>query len=248
MTKTAIVIPARYDSTRFPGKPLTKLGNKTMIERVYEKCKATGLDTFVLTDDTRIGRIFGWDVCWIDQANVRNGTERIANAIGNDFFSAYNKFINVQGDMPDVTSEMIEKCEWHLKHYPVTTVCTQMQDERLNDPNSVKIVRAADKVLWCGRGMSGYGDWHLGVYGYRRNALEFYNNLIITREEEIEQLEQLRWLKNGWDIGILPVKYNGVEINTPEDAAEWNKRNSLVHYTRGTRMDDNYYFFDPDKS
>jgi 3-deoxy-manno-octulosonate cytidylyltransferase (CMP-KDO synthetase) len=71
--------------------------------------------------------------------------------------------------------------------------------------------------------MTGYGDWHLGIYGYQRGALESYPNLIGTREERIEQLEQLRWLKNGWDIGVLPVTFSGIEINTPEDAERWNE-------------------------
>jgi len=84
------------------------------------------------------------------------------------------------------------------------------------------MVRAGDQALWFGRGMTGYGDWHLGVYGYRRNSLEMYPNLIIEREEEIEKLEQLRWLKNGWQIGCLSVYYKGIEINTPEDAEKWN--------------------------
>ena len=80
--KSAIVIPARWNSKRFPGKPLVNLGGKSMIERVYEKCKQTGIDTYVLTDDMRIGRIFGWDVCWIDQeVSYENGTERCAGAI-----------------------------------------------------------------------------------------------------------------------------------------------------------------------
>ena len=225
--KTAILIPARYNSTRFPGKPLTMLGDKTMIETVYEKCKKSGLDTYVLTDDMRIARLFNWETCWIDQSDTfQNGTERCAGAISNDFFDAYDQFINVQGDMPDVTVEMIERATWMLKHYPISTIITQMQDDRLNDPNSVKLVRAGDKVLWCGRGMTGYGDWHLGVYGYRRNALEMYPHQMITREEQLESLEQLRWLKNGWNIGVLPVNYTGVEINTPGDAEEWNARST----------------------
>jgi 3-deoxy-manno-octulosonate cytidylyltransferase (CMP-KDO synthetase) len=72
--------------------------------------------------------------------------------------------------------------------------------------------------------MTGYGEWHLGVYGYKRNALESYPNLTVTREEEVEKLEQLRWLKNGLQIGCLSVYYNGVEINTPEDAEKWNEK------------------------
>lgn len=223
MSRTAILIPARYASTRFPGKPLTKLGNRHMIQEVYVRCKESGLDTYVLTDNPLIMELFADDNVLIDvKSNYQNGTERCAGALSDSRFDEYTHFINVQGDMPDVTVDMIKKCEWHLKHYSVTTVCTQMLDERLDDPNTVKLVRAADKVLWCGRGMKGYGDWHLGVYGYRRNALELYNGLIGTREERIEQLEQLRWLKNGWDIGVLPVTFNGIEINTPEDAEKWN--------------------------
>jgi len=99
-----------------------------------------------------------------------------------------------------------------------------MPEEQQNDPNTVKLVRAADKCLWFGRGMTGYGDWHLGIYGYKRNALEMYPGLTGTREERIEELEQLRWLKNGWDIGVFPCEFNGVEINTPEDAKKWNEK------------------------
>lgn len=223
MKSTAIVIPARYSSTRFPGKPLVDLGGKAMIERVYETCKQTGIDTFVLTDDMRIGRIFGWEVCWIDQEiPYENGTERCAGAIHGDLLSKYTHFVNVQGDMPDVTEEMIDKCVWHLKHYPVTTVCTQLPEQQKQDPNTVKVVRSADKCLWFGRGFTGYGEWHLGVYGYRRNPLEFYSSMNVTTEESVEQLEQLRWLKGGWDIGCLPVEFSGIEINTPQDAEKWN--------------------------
>ena len=229
MIKTAVVIPARYSSTRFPGKPLVDLGGKTMIERVYEKCKATGIDTFVLTDDMRIGRIFGWEVCWIDQAvPYENGTERCAGAVHGNLLNKYTYFVNVQGDMPDVTTEMIEKCAWHLKHYPVTTVFTDMPEDKQNDPGSVKMVRAGDQALWFGRGMTGYGEWHLGVYGYRRNALEMYPSLAVEQEERVEKLEQLRWLKGGWNIGCLHVDFDGIEINTPEDAEEWNKRKNTA--------------------
>jgi len=94
------------------------------------------------------------------------------------------------------------------------------------DPNTVKMIKAGDQALWFGRGITGYGDWHLGIYGYRRNALEMYSTLKVTLEEDIEQLEQLRWLKNGWQIGCLSVQYNGVEINAPEDVDLWHKINS----------------------
>jgi len=198
-----------------------------MIERVYNAAKATGYDTYVLTDDMRIFNLFNADTCWIDQeVEYDNGTERCAGAVSNDFFSKYDQFVNVQGDMPDVTSEMVEKCITLLKYYNVSTVYTKMPKEMQDDPNTVKCVHASEYALWFGRGITGYGSWHLGVYGYRRNALQQYNNLEIPEEESIEKLEQLRWIKNSWQIGINPVYYKGTEINSPEDVDTWHNQNS----------------------
>lgn len=219
MTSTAILIPARYNSSRFPGKPLCDLGGKTMIERVYETCAETGLDTYVLTDDLSIALLFNDNNCRVDTEEYNNGTERCAGAL--KLIKKYDQYINVQGDMPDVTADMIETTRIQLNQYKVSTVCTMMPKEEQNNPNSVKLVRGNGKCLWFGRGMTGYGDWHLGIYGYQREALQSYPNLIDTREERIEKLEQLRWLKNGWDIGVLPVTFSGIEINTPEDVRKW---------------------------
>ena len=225
MKSTAILIPARYGSTRFPGKPLAKLDGTPMIKRVYDACTASNLPTYVLTDDMRIYELFGSDKCFIEQVDYANGTERCAGAIKHDFFSEYNQFINVQGDMPDVTVDIIHKCIVSLNQYEVSTVYTEMTKELQNDPNSVKLIRSDYNALWFGRGMTGYGDWHLGVYGYRRNALSLYSNLEVTQEEQVEKLEQLRWLKNGWKIGAQSVYFNGVEINTPEDVETWQQKN-----------------------
>ena len=222
--KTAILIPARYGSTRLPGKPLAMLDGVPMIKRVYDACSASKIPTYVLTDDPRIAQVFQNTSIIIDSEDYKNGTERCAGAIKLDYMQKYDQFINVQGDMPDVTLEMIEKAQWHLLNYPVTTVFTDMPEDKQNDPNSVKMVRGGDQALWFGRGMTGYGDWHLGVYGYRRNALEMYTDLPVEREEEVEKLEQLRWLKNGWQVGCLSVYYNGVEINSPSDIEEWHAK------------------------
>ena len=224
MTSSAILIPARYASTRLPGKPLAMLDGVPMIKRVYDACTASKLPTYVLTDDQRIANVFQNTSVIIDDADYDNGTERCAGAIDLDYMQKYDQFINVQGDMPDVTVEMIDQVLWHLKHYSVTTVFTDMPVEKQQDPNSVKMVRAGDQALWFGRGMTGYGDWHLGIYGYKRNSLEMYSGLEISQEEEVEKLEQLRWLKNGWQIGCLSVQYNGVEINSPEDVEEWHSK------------------------
>jgi 3-deoxy-manno-octulosonate cytidylyltransferase (CMP-KDO synthetase) len=230
MTSTAILIPARYNSTRFPGKPLAMLDSVPMIKRVYDACTASKIPTYVLTDNMSIFNMFGADKCWIEEEHVApyaNGTERCSGAITKwHELKQYDQFINVQGDMPDVTLQMIERCiEW-LQYYPISTVFTEMPKEMQDDPNSVKMIRAGDQALWFGRGLTGYGEWHLGIYGYKRNALELYPDLEITVEEEIEKLEQLRWLKSGWQIGCSSVYFKGIEINSPEDVDIWHKQNS----------------------
>lgn len=199
------------------------LGGLPMIRRVFNECKKTDYDVFVLTDSRRIAHVLPYEnVVYTGDAD--NGTDRCCGALSDPKLSQYTKFVNVQGDMPDVTIDMIEKCVWHLQHYSVTTVFTDLPEDKQNDPNAVKMIRAADRALWFGRGMTGYGDWHLGVYGYRRDALQLYSNLPTPLEEDVEKLEQLRWLKSGWDVGCLKVDFNGMEINTPEEAAEWNLR------------------------
>ena len=223
MTKTAILIPARYESTRYPGKPLIDLGGQTMIERVFERCKESGLDTYVLTDDMRIARLFDWSTCWIDQVvPFQNGTERCAGAINGELLRGYDQFINVQGDMPDVTVEMIHQVANHLKHWNVTTAFTQMPKEIQNKPDSVKMVRSGDKSLWFGRGMTGYGEWHLGIYGYKRNALQWYPTYEVSREEEVEKLEQLRIIDTS-KIGISVIKEEILGVDTKEDLDRVNR-------------------------
>ena len=226
MTLSAILIPARYNSTRFPGKPLAMLDGIPMIKRVYDACSASNIPTYVLTDDERIANVFQNTSIIIDYYPYENGTERCAGALKQDYMQKYDHFINVQGDMPDVTEKMIEQCLLSLKDYPVSTVYTDMPGDMQNNPDSVKMVRANDQSLWFGRGMTGYGDWHLGIYGYKREALETYHDLPITIEEETEKLEQLRWLKNGWQIGCSHVYFKGTEINSPEDLDIWHQQNS----------------------
>lgn len=227
MTKTAILIPARYGSKRFEGKPLAQLGGIPMIKRVVKACRASGLDTYVLTDSAMIAHA-AVDVgagVWCEETEYDNGTDRCAGVVTNStLLDKYDTFINVQGDMPDVTLDMIEKARRHLGDYSVTTVFTDMEPKLQNDPNSVKVVRSGDKALWFGRGMTGYGEHHLGVYGYSRKALEAYSTLEHCKEEDAEGLEQLRWLKNGWDIGVTKVEFYGIEINTPQDVIEWGMR------------------------
>ena len=218
--KTAILIPARYQSSRYPGKMLAEVNGKPLIKHVFDICNQTDHHVIVLTDHEDIAKQVP---NFVMTGEADNGTERCCDAIQGMGFGQY---VNVQGDMPDITPAMIERCIEHLSKYSVTTLYTTMPKEKQNDPNTVKMIRAKDQALWFGRGMTGYGDWHLGIYGYSATALRMYKKLEIPDEEHIEKLEQLRWLKNGWQIGCLNVNFNGVEINTPEDLKEWHSKNS----------------------
>ena len=217
--KTAILIPARYQSSRYPGKMLAEVNGKPLIRHVFDICNQTDHHVMVLTDHEDIAKQVP---NFVMTGEADNGTERCCDAIQGMGFSQY---VNVQGDMPDITSAMIEKCIEHLSKYSVTTLYTTMP-KKSKMTNTVKMIRAKDQALWFGRGMTGYGDWHLGIYGYTATALSMYKKLEIPDEEHIEKLEQLRWLKNGWQIGCLNVNFNGVEINTPEDLEEWHNKNS----------------------
>ena len=237
--KTAILIPARTGSTRFKGKPLVELGGKYMIQRVYDECIQSKLDTYVLTDDWAIAEVMKTPshIVVEETKQFANGTERCADAIRHHRFDQYDQFINVQGDMPDVSFDMIVSTLHQLKHYSVSTMYTNMVDgynpARNNDLNCVKMIvdsSRRQRALWFGRGLA-YGEHHLGIYGYHRKALEDYSSLEVPKEEAIEGLEQLRWLKAGYDIGCMYTDWNGIEINTPEDAIAWRKRHGKVQNT-----------------
>ena len=218
--RTAILIPARLKSTRLADKMLCELDGVPLIKRVYDICSQTDYDTYVVTDSLEIA-----EICpsFILTEEARNGTERCAMAAKQ---LDYDYYVNVQGDMPDVRPDMINLVAEQLKHeYSVTTLYTDMREEEQNKPDSVKLIRNGNEALWMGRGMTGYGDWHLGIYGYAKVALDMYLHLDVFIEETVEKLEQLRWLKNGFKIGCFHTNFNGVEINTQEDIHLWNYNN-----------------------
>ena len=218
---TAILIPARLDSTRFPNKMLAELNGVPLIQRVYDTCKMV-LPTYVVTPDEQIKDLIGKDTILV--GNAENGTARCALAA--DFVN-YEYFINVQGDMPDITSDIILKVNELLNEYDVVTPYTKMSNEQRSDPNSVKIIHNGRTAKWFGRGITGYGDHHLGVYGYKNYLLNSYSSLKVYPEEQIEQLEQLRWIQNDVTIGVVEVEFKGVEINTQEDLNTWHKNKPL---------------------
>jgi 3-deoxy-manno-octulosonate cytidylyltransferase (CMP-KDO synthetase) len=201
-----------------------------MVRLVYERCrkaaKEIGADVIVLTDDERIAERFNPNEVWVDDDEYLNGTERCAAFAQTKRAEQYSKFINVQGDMPDITTDIIKYVYYNLNQYDITTAHTEMDPTLRNDPNTVKMIEGAGMVLWCGRGFTKYGKHHLGVYGYTRDALLRYPTLPVSAEEDIEQLEQVRWLKNGCTIGTQSVYFNGIEINLPEDVDAWHQNKS----------------------
>ena len=217
---TAIVIPARLASTRFPNKMLAELNGVPLIQHVFNRCKETELPTYVVTPDKEIVEVIGKENT-ILVGDAENGTARCALAA--DYIN-YANFINVQGDMPDITAKIITDVARLLGKYGVVTAYTKMTDEQRNDPNTVKILHNNRTAKWFGRGITGYGDHHLGIYGYRNHVLNDYGNLERYPEEEIEQLEQLRWIQNDVKMGVVEVEFNGIEINTEEDLDKWQKQ------------------------
>lgn len=209
--KTAIVIPARLDSTRFPGKMLCDVGGQKLIRRVYEQCLETGFDVYVATDSQDIAdqvdnAIFAYD--------CENGTARIAEAYKQ--MPQYDNIINVQGDMVIVPVADVLKLPALLDLHDVATLKHPMQSEQQHDPNTVKVISSGDEAHWFCRAPLSYGDWHYGIYAYRTSALTCYRDLTVYPEESIESLEQLRWIQNGYTIGITNAGI-AAEINTPAD-------------------------------
>ena len=142
MTSTAILIPARLESKRYPNKMLVSLDGTPLIKRVFDICNSTDFNTYVVTDSEEIASMVP-NYILTDEA--RNGTERCAIA-ARDLH--YDYYINVQGDMPDITVRMINTIADYLRYYPITTLFTDMPKSQQDDPSTVKLIRAGDQALW----------------------------------------------------------------------------------------------------
>ena len=235
MTFTAI-IPARYASTRFPGKPLAVLGGKTVIQRVYEQVKSVLSDVYVATDDERIFSCvesFGGKAV-MTHKDHQSGTDRIQEAVEKTATQA-DVIINVQGDEPFIQPSQIQTL-MQLFDDPSTQIGTLGKlfesIEAVENPNSPKIVTDMKGfALYFSRSVIPYirgkerQDWfseypflkHLGVYAYRREVLSEVTKLPQSSLEKAESLEQLRWLQNGYRIRVGMTDVETVGIDTPED-------------------------------
>ena len=242
--KYIAIIPARYASTRFPGKPLAVLGGKTVIQRVYEQAVSVLPEAYVATDDERIFacvEAFGGRAV-MTRADHKSGTDRIEEAMekiekggtrneeGDDLV-----VINIQGDEPFVQPSQIETL-MHLFDDPSTQIGTLGKPfetiEAVRNPNSPKIVvdhrgfalYFSRSIIPFVRGVEA-DNWlphypflkHLGVYAYRREVLAEVTRLPQSPLEKAESLEQLRWLENGYRIRVGLTHVETVGIDTPED-------------------------------
>ena len=235
MTFTAI-IPARYASTRFPGKPLAVLGGKTVIQRVYEQVSNVLSEVYVATDDQRIlscVEAFGGKAV-MTRSDHQSGTDRIEEAVEKTATQA-DVIINVQGDEPFIQPSQIRTL-MQLFDEPDTQIGTLGKRfeslEAVENPNSPKIVTDnRGFALYFSRSVIPYirgkahEDWleaypflkHLGVYAYRREVLAAVTKLPQSPLEKAESLEQLRWLQNGYRIRVGLTDVETVGIDTPED-------------------------------
>lgn len=240
--KFTAIIPARYASTRFPGKPLAMLGGKTVIQRVYEQATSVLKDVYVATDDERIYQAvesFGGKAI-TTRSDHKSGTDRIEEAAEKIFAelkpdNIADVIINIQGDEPFIQPSQIETL-CRLFDTPETQIATlgkpfESMEEVMN-PNSPKIVTDINGfALYFSRSVIPFirgkeqEDWiqqfpylkHLGIYAYRREVLSEITKLPQSPLEIAESLEQLRWLQNGYRIRVGETNVETVGIDTPED-------------------------------
>lgn len=235
------IIPARYASTRFPGKPLVDICGKTMIQRVYEQAKKTLDCVVVATDDERIFntvKAFGGEVC-MTSTSCRCGTERCQEVAAKLHLQSDDIVINIQGDEPFIQPSQIEAIQSCFVHEPLTQIATLVKPfttedslADLENPNTPKVVFSPDgNALLFSRSVIPYlrgierEQWlaqgkhyrHIGMYAYRADVLAKIVLLAPTPAEKAESLEQLRWLENGYNIRVAVCNTYSMGIDTPAD-------------------------------
>ncbi|EKT86690.1 3-deoxy-manno-octulosonate cytidylyltransferase [Leptospira santarosai] len=231
MVKILGIIPARYASSRFPGKPLAKIGDKTMIEWTYRNAsRSTVLSELVVaTDDIRIHKVvqdFGGNSV-MTKADHISGTDRIIEVANR--FSEYSVIVNIQGDEPGIEPELIDGVASLKVSHPeweMSTAAVPLFDfSHGKDPNRVKVIIDRNgKAIYFSRSLipSQFKKnvplyRHLGIYGYDRDFLLKYDSLPKSNLEESESLEQLRAIEAGYGIGVYLAREAGLSVDTPDD-------------------------------
>ena len=222
------VIPVRYASQRFPGKPLAEIDGKTLVQWVFEGARrASSLDElFVATDDERIREaVEGFGApCVLTGDAPRNGTERVAEAMQG---VQADLVVNVQGDEVMITGEAVDRSVHALggdREAALATLAAPLPEERRDDPNTVKVaIDEQSRALGFSRSPASLpGEAagllaHVGVYVYRRSLLDAYTGLEPTTNERTEQLEQLRVLEHGHAVAVATIETEWLSVDTPAD-------------------------------
>ena len=235
--KVLCVIPARYASTRLPGKPLKDIAGKPMVVRVYERASQAGLvnETLVATDDERIKAAVeaAGGKAMLTRADHATGTDRLAEVA--EAYPDVDLIVNVQGDEPLIDPGLIDDLAGLFEGEPelaMATVKTEIEDEaEQKNPNNVKVVcDKAGYALYFSRSLMPYlrkGGCpvykHIGIYAYRRDFLLHYAKMEPTPLEQAESLEQLRALENGYRIKVVETKAKFVGVDTVEDLERVNE-------------------------
>ena len=223
------IIPARYSSSRFPGKPLADILGKSMIQRVYEQCtKSNNLtDVIIATDDDRIyNHVLGFNGKAMMTSEIhKTGTER-CNEVIYTIQEKYDIAINIQGDEPFINPKQIDQVIslFNSDKVSIATLVKKIEDEALMTDENIPIVIFDENGIslnFC-RTIPKYStkkDYfkHIGIYGYRTETLAEICELSPSKNELKERLEQLRWLDNNYQIKVEITAYEGVSIDTPED-------------------------------
>ena len=240
--RTLAFIPARYDSTRLPGKPLARIGDRPMIQHVYQRAMACPeiSEVFVVTDDERISACvtgFGGQVL-LTPKTLPSGTDRIASAVEGMALSGDDLIVNIQGDQPLFHPASLRDLIQPLLDDPrvgMTTLKYRIKDEsEIDDPKHVKVVTDEnDLALYFSRspipffreaGTDRVYFKHLGFYAYRIDQLSGFFRLAIGPLETAEKLEQLRALEHGIEIRVVETAFDSFEVDTPEDLLEAERR------------------------
>jgi 3-deoxy-manno-octulosonate cytidylyltransferase (CMP-KDO synthetase) len=234
ISKVVGIIPARWGSTRFPGKALHGIAGKPLIRHVWERCvEADCFDQIVIaTDDMRIaeaGFNFGAEIA-LTAADHQSGTDRVAEVARK--LKKATIILNIQGDEPLVDPSLLQRLARKLtenRNLPIVTAATPISLEDALSEHNVKVVmdRLGNALYFSRssipfrRGINGVKTYkHLGIYGFRRKALLSFVRMSPGALEQAEQLEQLRALENGLKIRVVVSEINSIGVDTPDDATE----------------------------
>ncbi len=232
------IIPARYASTRFPGKPLHLIAGKPLIQHVVERCQQAGAlaEIIIATDDVRIAEV-ARKFCRVEMTSDQHpsGTDRLAEVVSRCECDAA---VNVQGDEPLIDPAVVSAVAEALKDSPMSTAATPIRDiTEFDNPNVVKVVvNVAGRALYFSRRTIPFVRdaasrpiaeqlaafpflKHLGIYGYRRETLLQLVKFPVSALEAAEKLEQLRALENGIQIAVVTVKHDSIGVDVPGDVA-----------------------------